>query len=116
MESIVSTPQFRFQVIHERFRILASFITSYYLRKINEQKLITKEIGKNVMSNVDVQLTRTSNVNVKITRHSYSNDSNKGECAKFVLQFDSPLQNGMNEDGMNEWNLCAIDTSTRAQK
>ena len=115
MESIVSTPQFRFQVIHERFRILASFITSYYLRKINEQKLITKEIGKNVIE-VDVQLTRTSNVNVKITRHSYSNDSNKAECAKFVLQFDSPLQNGMNEDGMNEWNLCTIDTSTRAQK
>lgn len=51
---------------------------------------------------VDVQLIRTLNVNVKITSHSYSTDSNKAECAKFVLQFDSPLQNGMNEDGMNE--------------
>ena len=102
-------------MIHERFRILASFITNYYLRKINEQKLITKEIGRNV-NVVDVQLIRTLNVNVKITSRSYSTDSNKAECAKFVLQFDSPLQNGMNEDGMNECNLCAIDTSTRVQK
>ena len=102
-------------MIHERFRILASFITNYYLKKINEQKLITKEIGRNV-NVVDVQLIRTLNVNVKITSRSYSTDSNKAECAKFVLQFDSPLQNGMNEDGMNECNLCAIDTSTRVQK
>ena len=102
-------------MIHERFRILASFITNYYLRKINEQKLITKEIGRNV-NVVDVQLIRTLNVNVKITSRSNSTDSNKAECAKFVLQFDSPLQNGMNEDGMNECNLCAIDTSTRVQK
>ena len=56
------------------------------------------------------------NAKSPVTSHSYSNDSNKAEFANFVLRFDSTLQNGMNEDGMNEWNLCAIDTSTRVQK
>ena len=51
------------------------------------------------------------NAKSPVTSHSYSNDSNKAEFANFVLRFDFTLQNGMNEDGMNEWNLCAIDTS-----